>query len=380
MPVQAARTVGRRTLLIAVLAGAAGLVAEGRQVTAAGGGSPTGAQGGVSGGVQGGVSGDGLTAEGAGQAFVGRRPPLAEGAVDWSRLPSEPATAWADASGWAAPLRPVARGPLADLATLPRGGRRVFPRFRLVGFCGLPGAAALGRLGIGSLRDRVADVERMAGRYGVDREPLPVLELIAVVVQGSPGPDGTYRTRVPPQVIRQHLVAARQGGALLLLNVQPGRARFLDEVRALEPWLREPDVGVALDPEWAIGPGQVPGKVFGQVAGSELDAVAGYLSGLVVRGDLPEKVMVVHQLAPPIIRGQAALRDHPGVAVVKSVDGIGPAAAKVDTWRRLVSGMPAVMHPGFKLFFDEDARGGSRLMSPDQVLALTPRPEYVMYE
>jgi hypothetical protein len=368
--VQAARTVGRRTLLIAILAGTAGLVAEGRQGAAAGGGSPTGAQGGASGGasggVQGGVSGGGLTAEGAGQVFVGRRPPLADGAVDWSRLPSEPATAWADASGWAAPLRPVARGP--------------FPRFRLVGFCGLPGAAALGRLGIGSLRDRVADVERMAGRYGVDREPLPVLELIAVVVQGSPGPDGTYRTRVPPQVIRQHLVAARQSGALLLLNVQPGRARFLDEVRALEPWLREPDVGVALDPEWAIGPGQVPGKVFGQVAGSELDAVAGYLSGLVVRGDLPEKAMVVHQLAPPIIRGQAALREHPGVAVVKSVDGIGPAGAKVDTWRRLVSGMPAVMHPGFKLFFDEDARGGSRLMSPDQVLALTPRPEYVMYE
>ena len=373
MSVEGARTVGRRTLLLAVLAGTSGLVTAGRQGGAAGGGS----QGG---GAAGGVQGGGLTSEGAGQAFVGRRSPLADGAVDWSRLQSEPATAWADAAGWTAPLRPIARGPLADLPTLPRGGRRVFPRFRLVGFCGLPGAAALGRLGIGSLHDRVADVEQMAGRYGVDREPLPVLELIVTVVQSSPGADASYRVRIPPTVIGRHLDAARVSGALLLLNVQPGRARFLDEVRALEPWLREPDVGVALDPEWAIGPGQVPGKVFGQVAGSELDAVAGYLSGRVVRGDLPEKVMVVHQLAPPIIRGQAALRDHPGVAVVKSVDGIGPAAAKVDTWRRLVSGMPAVMHPGFKLFFDEDARGGSRLMSPDQVLALTPRPEYVMYE
>ena len=38
--------------------------------------------------------------------------------------------------------------------------------------------------------------------------------------------------------------------------------------------------------------------------------------------------MVVHQLAPSIIRGQEAVRAHPGVVVVKSVDGIGPAAAK----------------------------------------------------
>jgi hypothetical protein len=42
--------------------------------------------------------------------------------------------------------------------------------------------------------------------------------------------------------------------------------------------------------------------------------------------------------------------------------------------------MPAAMRPGFKLFFEEDVRAGSRLMTPQQVLALTPRPEYVLYE
>jgi hypothetical protein len=256
----------------------------------------------------------------------------------------------------------------------------VFPRFRLVGFCGLPGSPALGRLGIGSLPARVAEIERLATRYAVDREPLPVLELIASVVQASPGRDGSYRVRIPPAVIRDHLVAARACGGLLLLNVQPGRASFLDEVRALEPWLLEPDVGVALDPEWAVGPGQVPGRVFGHTTGSDLDGVCAYLAGLVSRARLPQKVMVVHQLAPSIIRGQEAVRSRAEVAVVKSVDGIGSPGAKVDTWRQLVTGMPAVMHPGFKLFFDEDTRGGSRLMSPGQVLTLAPTPEYVLYE
>jgi hypothetical protein len=151
-------------------------------------------------------------------------------------------------------------------------------------------------------------------------------------------------------------------------------------VKAFEPWLREPDVGIALDPEWAVGPGQVPGRVFGHTTGSELDAVSAYLAGLVAADGLPEKVMVVHQLAPPIIRGEHALRRRPGIVVVKSVDGIGTESAKVDTWNRLVRGMSPAMRPGFKLFFDEDTQGGSGLMTPERVLALTPTPDYVMYE
>jgi hypothetical protein len=395
------RTIGRRVVLASILAGATGFVTGARWKAMDGGpasttvgkpgtgasaagarGGPGGAPGGAGSGVgvqAGGVSGAGAAEVPGGRLAVGQWPVGGAG-VDWRRLRLDPAYAWSEGGGWAAPFRPFPQGPLAGASVLPRGGRTVFPRFRLMGFCGLPGAPALGQLGIGSLRDRIAELERMAGRYAVDREVLPVLELIACVVQGSPGRDGGYRVRIPAQVIRDHLVAARASGALLLLNVQPGRARFLDEVRVLEPWLREPDVGVALDPEWAVGPGQVPGRVFGSTTGTELDGVAGYLSGVVADGGLPEKVMVVHQLAPPIIRGQEALRVHPGVVVVKSVDGIGTPGAKTDTWRRLVTGMPAVMHPGFKLFFEEDTRGGSRLMTPAQVLALTPTPEYVLYE
>jgi hypothetical protein len=270
--------------------------------------------------------------------------------------------------------------PSPTATELPRGGREVFPSYRLVGYCGAPGAPALGRLGIGRLDDRVTEIEKLARRYAPDRDPLPVLELIAVVVQSSPGRDGLYRWRIGDDVIRTHLEAARRHRALLLLNVQPGRARFLDEVKSLERWLREPDVGVALDPEWAIGPGQTPGRVFGSTTGATVDAVAAYLDGLVRAGGLPQKVLVVHQLNTRIVRGWEALRPRDGVVVVKSVDGIGNAAEKITTWKRLVTRLPSTLHPGFKLFFDEDRRGGSALMSPSQVLALKPRPEYVMYE
>jgi hypothetical protein len=256
----------------------------------------------------------------------------------------------------------------------------MFPRYRLVGFSGFPGSPALGRLGVGDLHARAAEIEDLAARYARGRVGLPVFELIAVVVQQYPGRDGRFRVRVDDDVIADHLTAARRHRALLLLNVQPGRSTFDEEVAALGRWLREPDVGLALDPEWAIGPGQIPGRVFGRTTGAELDHVAERVSRIVREHDLPEKALVVHQLAPGIVTGWEQLQDRPGVAVIKSVDGIGTPAQKTATWRRLTRPLPGTVHPGFKVFFAEDRAGGSTLMTPSQVLGLQPTPEYVLYE
>src|ERR1044072_3324725 len=124
--------------------------------------------------------------------------------------------------------------------------------------------------------------------------------------------------------------------ARCLLTARPGRADFLPEVRAYERWLREPDVGIALDPEWAVDAGDVPGRRFGHTTGAELDQIARYLRGLAKRHDLPPRLMMYHQLASKIVRGESALRDHEGVSAVKVVDGIGSPAAKKATWRRVM--------------------------------------------
>ena len=262
---------------------------------------------------------------------------------------------------------------------LPRGGRAIFPRYRLVGYAGSPFSPALGRLGIGGLDARGRELKRQARPYRRNREILPVFELIATMATAFPGKGRMYRTRTDDATIRRYLAAARRNRALLLLNIQPGRADFLAEVRAYERWLREPDVGLALDPEWAVGPSQVPGRVYGRTTGVELDGVARYLSGLTRQHDLPEKALVFHQVAPSVVQSQNRLRAHPGVVMIKSVDGIGSAGAKRATWRRLVTGMPPHIQSGFKLFFQEDRRSGP-LMTPAQVLALRPVPAYVMYE
>ena len=256
----------------------------------------------------------------------------------------------------------------------------MFPTYRLFGYSGYPGAPGQGRLGIGSLDERMAEIEKRGKSWTGGRKLLPVMELIAVTVHASPGKDGMYRTRAPEAVIKRWHDAAVKHKAMLLLNIQPGRAAFLDEVKHLEQWLVEPDVGLALDPEWAVGPDQVPGKVFGRTSGADLDAVSAYVADLVASRDLPEKVLLYHQLHENIVSDEAALTDRPGVVLVKSIDGIGSPEAKTDTWRRIVAKTPPNVHLGFKLFFEEDTRNSRRLMTPSEVMALTPTPEYVLFE
>ncbi|MEZ5088827.1 MAG: hypothetical protein R2719_03360 [Micropruina sp.] len=52
------------------------------------------------------------------------------------------------------PATPPATTPAATMppaaSELPRGGRELFPRYRLFGYSGYPGAPGQGRLGIGS--------------------------------------------------------------------------------------------------------------------------------------------------------------------------------------------------------------------------------------
>lgn len=276
---------------------------------------------------------------------------------------------------------PVAPPPSAPPASeLPRGGRELFPRYRLFGYSGYPGAPGQGRLGIGSLDARMKEIEQRGQAWRGGRTLLPVMELIAVTVHGSPGRDGMYRSRTSEAIIKRWHDAATRHKALLLLNIQPGRADFIDEVKHFEKWLKYPNVGVALDPEWAVGKGQVPGRVFGSTTGKELNDVARYLSQLTAANALPQKVMLFHQLHVTIVKKPKDLRPQTGVVYINSVDGIGSPGAKVATFQRVMKTRPSYVHPGFKLFYSEDVKTGKRLMTAKEVLRLKPQPEYVLFE
>jgi hypothetical protein len=259
--------------------------------------------------------------------------------------------------------------------TLPRGGRRIFPDRRVVAYYGAPQDRELGALGIGTPDQAAARLERAARPFAQRRRPvLPAFELLATVANRDAGTDGLYRTRQDDRTIRRYLRAARRHKALLLLDIQPGHADFLDEARHLRRWLREPDVGLALDPEWHT-PGAVPGTQIGTVTAAKVNEVARYVAAIVRAGDLPQKLFVVHQFTEGMVTEKPTVLAPPQLAVTFNVDGFGTRAAKVSKYR-LFTRQRGRFHDGFKLFYSED----TGLMTPRSVLRLRPPPDLVVYE
>ncbi len=272
---------------------------------------------------------------------------------------------------------PARAAPVPPVPELPRGGRRILPDYRVVAFYGAPQADELGELGIGRPSEAGTKLNRQANAYrGKGRLPvMPAMELIATIANASPGDDGKYRTRQKKRLIRNYLKAAREAQAILILDIQPGRADFMDEVRALREFLEEPDVSIALDPEWSMDPGEVPGQQIGSTDARKVNQVADYMSGIVREKNLPQKVLLVHRFTAEMIENERDIEPPPGIAVVESVDGFGGREVKADKYRAFTRGKEG-LYEGFKLFYKED----TNLMGPRQVLNLEPHPNLVIYE
>jgi hypothetical protein len=161
---------------------------------------------------------------------------------------------------------------------------------------------------------------------------------------------------------------------LLVLDIQPGRSDFFTETTRLERWLREPAVGLALDPERRVAEGQVPGQVIGQVDAREVNATSAWLAQLVADQDLPEKLFIVHQFTDDMV-DDTRLQPRDGLAMVLNADGFGTRPVKVSKYHQFARAARTLDH-GFKLFYRED----TGLMSPAQVLRLRPAPAVVVYE
>jgi hypothetical protein len=261
------------------------------------------------------------------------------------------------------------------LAQLPRGGRRILPDFRVVAFYGAPQDKQLGALGIGTPTQMTKKLEKQAKPYNRKSRPvLPAMELIAVVAAAHPGEGERYNLRQSDSIIRRYLKAARKAKALLILDIQPGRSDFFTETKRLRKFLKEPDVGLALDPEWRMAPGQVPGKVIGSVGAREVNATTAWLDQLVTRYKLPQKLLLIHQFTDDMVP-ENDLKERKGLAYVLNVDGFGTQGLKIAKYKSFAA-QAKQFRRGFKLFYEEDLK----MMTPAQVMRLTPRPDIVVYE
>ncbi len=280
---------------------------------------------------------------------------------------------------------PAAVPVLADTALPPYAVRplavlpgALLPATRIVAFYGNPLSRRMGILGALPPEAMMAKLETTAAEWAAadsTRPVRPALHLIATVAQGLPGRDAKYRLRDSDSLIDEVADWAQERGWLLFLDVQVGQSTVQDELSHLVPWLRKPWVHLALDPEFAMTGGKVPGRYIGTLNASQVNYAIRYLAQLVTENHLPPKVLVVHRFTDRMLTGYREIITDPRVQVVIDMDGFGPPALKKHIYDVVVTHDP-VQFAGIKLFYKNDRP----MLSFAEILALRPVPLYIQYQ
>ena len=279
----------------------------------------------------------------------------------------------------ARPARPEPVWPVAGPEPLPGS---ILPGKRIVAFYGNPLSKRMGILGELPRAQMLARLDREVARWERADPGTPVqpaLHLVTVVAQGSPGRDGKYRLRMTDSLIEQVSAWAASRDALVFLDVQVGLSTLRAELPRLVPFLRRPNVHLAIDPEFAMKGGTPPGRKVGTVDAADVNYASALLADLVTEHRLPPKVLVVHRFTQRMVTNASRIKLDPRVQIVVHMDGWGSPANKRATYRQYVYAEP-VQFTGFKLFYKNDTNQGHPLMTPAQLLELRPKPVYIQYQ
>lgn len=261
----------------------------------------------------------------------------------------------------------------------PQGGRQIFPDYRVVALYGAvnhPELGALGQQPLDASIDRAIDLAKQYQPYATEHI-MPAFEIIATVASAFPTDNGDYSQEQEVATLRPWVEAAQAAGVYVVLDLQPGRTDFLTQAKQYQSLLEEPNVGLALDPEWRLGPLQKPLVQIGSVNITEVNETIAWLSELTTRDKLPQKLFVLHQFETDMLPGRDQLdTSHSNLGYVIQMDGQGTQPGKQDTWRTITANPPANVHFGWKNFYKMD----SPMLDVPGTMAIIPKPWYISYQ
>jgi hypothetical protein len=275
------------------------------------------------------------------------------------------------------PEKGRAQGDGTDIRTPAPSPEPLLPGHRILSYYGFPGNNLMGILGEYSkaeLRKRLIRQLRAYERVDNSRPWRLAYEVIASVAQRDPMPDGSYLTRTDPRIIDDYATYTAQHDMLLILDMQFGRRSVEEELEAALPWLALPHVHLALDPEFKVKEGEQPGVHLGSIEAADITYAQETLADFASRRGLPPKLLIVHQFHYAVIENKDRLRPVPGVQFILEVDGFGTPDEKRETYRVMTQN-PIEYH-GFKLWYRQD----EPLMTEEEVLALNPSPDLIIYQ
>jgi len=258
----------------------------------------------------------------------------------------------------------------------------LLPCNRIVAYYGNPSSTRMGALGEFPRDEMLRRLQGEVRRWS-EADPstpvIPALHLIAVVAQGAPGPSGHYRAQMRDQAVDSIYQMARSINAIMLIDVQVGTDDVRNIMPRFEEFLKRPDVHFAVDPEFYMRGGIVPGRKIGTMYAADINYVTEQLARIVRENNLPPKVLVIHRFTRNMVPDAENIRLRPEVEFVMDMDGWGAPWLKHDSYQDYIVRHP-VEFTGFKLFYHNDTKKGDPLMTPRDVLNLWPQPLYIQYQ
>jgi hypothetical protein len=258
----------------------------------------------------------------------------------------------------------------------------ILPCRRIVAYYGNPSSTRMGALGEFPRDEMLRRLQNEVRRWS-EADPtlpaIPALHLIAVVAQGDAGPSGHYRAQMRDRAVDSIYQMARSINGVMFIDVQVGT----DDIRGIMPRfdsvLSRPDVHFAVDPEFYMRGGVVPGRRIGTMYAADINWVTDQLARIVQQNNLPPKVLVIHRFTRNMVPDAEKIRLRPEVELVMDMDGWGAPWLKHDSYQDYIVRHP-VEFTGFKLFYHNDTKKGDPLMTPRDVLNLWPQPLYIQYQ
>lgn len=272
---------------------------------------------------------------------------------------------------------------LWPVKTVYPNARAILPFKRVVAYYGNFYSKQMGVLGeypADQMLAQLASTTAMWTAADLSTPAVPAIHYIAVVAQATAGKEGKYILRMPDDQINHALNLANQIQGIVFLDVQVGLSTLQTELPMLEKYLKMPQVHLAIDPEFSMKYGNRPGTVIGTFDAADINYAAEYLAGLVRDNRLPPKMLVVHRFTQAMVTNYKQIQPLPEVQIVVDMDGFGSKEKKYGTYNRVVAPEP-VQFTGIKLFYKNDTRSPANgLLTPAEVLNLTPAPIYIQYQ
>ncbi len=249
----------------------------------------------------------------------------------------------------------------------------------IVAFYGKPGAVRMGILGEYRKEELAVMLDgyvRLYDGHNGERGAVGAF----YIIYGTVWPEGEIGI-LADRVVKEWVDFAAERGLLVFLDHQIGKYTVEQATAKLLPWLKYPNVHLALDPEWRT---TAPMQEIGSITGDELNAAQRMVDDYLRENGLPGlRMLVVHQFNRKMISARERVRaDFDRVVLIHNSDGFGSPALKRLSYamNAEATNMPL---KGFKLFFKSRWPGAGYddpLLKPEEVLALAPRPVLIMYQ